>query len=356
MEKAVKTKAHLFEIPIKLDSFVERNGRIIKALKIDHFLDYLKREGLSEQAKAFEEVQKMAFEVKKAGGRAYILGGTTRALMFSRITNDVDVQVYGLSSEKTLQIVEAQSYVKHGSIQYGAFSINRKSGIHIDVQLPKKPKKNQPGFEVDPDMSLEESLSQMDFSMNTILLDPITGEVLDMLNGQKDILNKKLVIVSKTDFSKAPNKLSILFRAARFSIRYGLSIDDEDMSIITLNSKKIHKLPKKYVEREWKKILSEEKIEDIMIQLREFGILDSLHPQLIALMDSLYWKECIELLTCTSINYQIKGNKQLSFYESLALITRYMNKIKIKLGEEFLKTLGFGERRVKEIKRMVVNC
>ena len=66
-------------------------------------------------------------------------------------------------------------------------------------------------------MSFEEACSRRDFTINAILEDPLTGEIIDPFNGREDIERRTLRMVSGETF--AEDSLRVL-RAAQFAARF----------------------------------------------------------------------------------------------------------------------------------------
>jgi tRNA nucleotidyltransferase (CCA-adding enzyme) len=65
-----------------------------------------------------------------------------------------------------------------------------KLGQHLDVSIPRRERKSGRGhkafvIEGDPAMSVEEATRRRDFTINAILQDPLTGELIDPFHGQR---------------------------------------------------------------------------------------------------------------------------------------------------------------------------
>src|SRR5690606_24618694 len=104
-----------------------------------------------------------------------------------------------------------------------------KLGPDLDVSLPRRERKSGRGhrgfvIEGDPDMSFEEACSRRDFTVNAILKDPLTGEIVDPFGGREDIGRKLLRHVSTETF--AEDSLRVL-RAAQFAARLEFDIAPE---------------------------------------------------------------------------------------------------------------------------------
>ena len=74
-------------------------------------------------------------------------------------------------------------------------------------------------------MSVAEATRRRDFTINAILQDPLTGELIDPYNGRADIEQRLLRAVSAETF--AEDSLRVL-RAAQFAARFQFDIDADD--------------------------------------------------------------------------------------------------------------------------------
>src|SRR5690606_5829781 len=75
----------------------------------------------------------------------------------------------------------------------------------LDVSLPRRDKKvgaGHRGFEVegDPFASVEDAARRRDFTVNAILLDPLSREILDPFGGKRDLENRVLRVVDAAHF------------------------------------------------------------------------------------------------------------------------------------------------------------
>jgi len=80
----------------------------------------------------------------------------------------------------------------------------------------------------DPEMSFADATSRRDFTINAILQDPLTGEIIDPCGGRADLKEKLLRAVSPETFSE--DSLRVL-RAAQFAARFEFDIDPQTVSL-----------------------------------------------------------------------------------------------------------------------------
>ena len=102
-----------------------------------------------------------------------------------------------------------------------------KLGHDLDVSIPRRERKSGRGhkafvIEGDPSMSVAEAARRRDFTINAILQDPLTGELIDPYEGRRDLDQRVLRAVSSETF--AEDSLRVL-RAAQFAARFEFDIE-----------------------------------------------------------------------------------------------------------------------------------
>ncbi len=130
-----------------------------------------------------------------------------------------------------------------------------KLGHDLDVSLPRRERKTGRGhrafvIEGDPSMSVEEATRRRDFTINAILEDPLTGEIMDPFDGRDDLQNKILRAVSSDTF--AEDSLRVL-RAAQFAARFEFDIEPETVELC--RSIDLTDLPRERIWGEMEKLL-----------------------------------------------------------------------------------------------------
>jgi tRNA nucleotidyltransferase (CCA-adding enzyme) len=83
-------------------------------------------------------------------------------------------------------------------------------------------------IEGDALMSIEEASRRRDFTINAILMDPVTAEIIDPFDGRIDIDNRILRVVSSDTFVE--DSLRVL-RGAQFAARFEFDIDSSTIEI-----------------------------------------------------------------------------------------------------------------------------
>jgi len=227
-----------------------------------------------------DKLIKLAELIKANGGRAMLVGGCVRDDLLGIEPKDFDVEVYGINPLKLREILESLGKIDAVGEAFTVYKI----GNDLDVSLPRRERKvsrGHKGFVVagDPNMSFEEAAKRRDFTINAILQDVLTGEVIDVYGGREDIERKLIRHVSSKTF--AEDSLRVL-RAAQFAARFEFEIDAETIEICRIID--LTDLPKERIWGELEKLLL--KAENPSIGLRwlyELNVVEQLFPEMKAL-------------------------------------------------------------------------
>ena len=172
-----------------------------------------------------EKVIELAQAVRAEGGRALLVGGCVRDLLMGGQPKDWDVEVYAVEPARLRELLE-----KFGRVDAvgEAFTVY-KVGNDLDVSVPRRERKTGRGhrafvIEGDPSMTIEEAARRRDFTINAILQDPLTDEIIDPHNGRSDLQNKILRAVSFETFVE--DSLRVL-RASQFAALFEFDIEAE---------------------------------------------------------------------------------------------------------------------------------
>ncbi len=216
-----------------------------------------------------------------SGGRAMLNGGCVRDELIGVEPKDWDVEIYGVAPERLREIVAEFGEVNAVGESFAVYKI----GNDLDVSLPRRERKSGAGHrgftvEGDPGMSFEEACSRRDFTINAILKDAITGEIIDPFDGRGDIDRKLLRMVSRETFGE--DSLRVL-RAAQFAARFEFAVDPETVEVC----KKIDvtDLPKERIWGEFEKLLLKPLRPSIGLKwLYELGVVPQIFPEMQALV------------------------------------------------------------------------
>lgn len=271
----------------------ERREAETNAIHFPHgeeFAKTLEAQGFSPHAETLRKVLAVAEEIIQVGGRALLVGGAVRDLSFGKIAKDFDLEVYGIQPHDLEQLVKAHGKIHDVGRAFGILKLKVEHGLEIDLSLPRTDSKiaaGHRGFEVsaDPFMSIEEAARRRDFTMNSLAMDPLTGEVFDYFGGLKDIAERRLRITDPERFRDDPLRV---LRGMQFIGRFGLQPDAETVSIILSMLPELRTLPKERVFEEWRKLLlKSEKPSLGMAAGMAWGVFRELHPEFVPLKETM---------------------------------------------------------------------
>src|SRR6185369_3813946 len=176
-----------------------------------------------------DTVSSLAQAVHEAGGRALLVGGCVRDELMGAQAKDWDLEVYNLDAVRLREVLDQFGPV---NVVGESFTVYKLGG-HLDVSIPRRERKTGHGhkgfvIEGDPSMSVEEAARRRDFTINAIMQDPLTGELIDPYDGRRDIERRILRAVSADTF--AEDSLRVL-RAAQFAARFQFDIDADTVEI-----------------------------------------------------------------------------------------------------------------------------
>lgn len=228
-----------------------------------------------------DKIIKLAEIIKQSGGRAMLVGGCVRDELMNVEPKDWDLEIYGIEPTKLREILESFGRVDAVGEAFTVYKI----GQDLDVALPRRERKigrGHKGFVVegDKDMSFEEASRRRDFTINAILKDVLTDEIIDCFGGRENIKNKILRVVSKETF--AEDSLRVL-RAAQFAARFEFEIEAETVQIC--RSIDLTDLPKERIWGELEKLLLKSAKPSIGLQyFYDLRVAEQLFPEMVALV------------------------------------------------------------------------
>ncbi|MDY6069364.1 MAG: polynucleotide adenylyltransferase, partial [Opitutales bacterium] len=195
--------------------------------------------------------QYIATQAAALGGRAYYVGGCVRDSILGVHSKDTDVEIFGLSPEQIEKVLSKKFHFEAVGKSFGVWILK---GLDIDVSMPRKERKNGLGhksFEIigDPNLSPKEACSRRDFTINAMLRDILSGEIIDPFDGQKDI-EKKIIRHTSDKFAEDPLRV---LRAMQFAARFNFDVAPKTVGLCS--NIPMENLPKERVFQEFKKLI-----------------------------------------------------------------------------------------------------
>lgn len=172
----------------------------------------------------------LASKVKEKGGRAFYVGGYVRDLLLNIPNKDIDIEVHGIAEKDLVAILNEIGEVDYYGRSFGIYALRHED---IEVALPRSEKVLGTGhrdFEisVNPDMGYKNAALRRDFTINALMMDVLSHEILDYFNGTDDLSKGIIRHVNDVSFVEDPLRV---YRAAQFASRFGFKIDERTVEL-----------------------------------------------------------------------------------------------------------------------------
>ena len=174
--------------------------------------------------------EQLARRVRQAGGRAMFVGGCVRDGLLGIPCKDIDIEVYGVAPQALKALLGELGEVIEKGASFGVYGLAHSS---IDVAMPRRERRTgdrHTDFDVsvDPNLSFEAASMRRDFTINAMLRDALTGELVDLWGGQADLAARRIRHVNDKTF---PEDALRVFRAAQFVARFEAEIAPQTLAL-----------------------------------------------------------------------------------------------------------------------------
>ena len=172
-----------------------------------------------------EMARRIARMAAERGGRVYLVGGFVRDGVMGRESKDVDIEIHGMTADALRGMLGEIGPWKEMGASFGVFALR---GYTLDIALPRRGGGKGEDADIDPFMGVREAARRRDFTMNAMMRDALTGELIDLFGGQADIRNRVIRRVDDETFRRDPLRV---IRAAQFAARFDFAIAPETMAL-----------------------------------------------------------------------------------------------------------------------------
>jgi poly(A) polymerase len=236
------------------------------------------------------------------GHQAYLAGGCVRDLLLNREPADYDVatdatpqqvmqilpQTYAVGEQFGVVLVpyrkeEEADQIARTSASSGQTRAHHRDAVEVatfrlDMGYSDGRRPDEVRFTKDP----REDVERRDFTINGMMLDPATHEVLDFVGGRADLNAGIIRAIGDPERRFAEDKLRML-RAVRFAARFDYQIEAATMTAIQKLANKIHQVSAERVREELTKMLTEGQARRAFQLLDTTGLLREVLPEIAAM-------------------------------------------------------------------------
>jgi len=226
--------------------------------------------------------------LRQRGFQAYLVGGCVRDLLLEREAKDWDVvtdatpaqvmsifpETYAVGAQFGVVLVP----VPEASRQPAQSSAVEVATFRSDLGYSDGRHPDEVRFSKDPG----EDVARRDFTINGMLLDPVSAEVIDLVGGRKDLAAGVIRTIGDPELRFAEDKLRML-RAVRFAARFGYVIDADTFAAIKKLAEQVRLVSRERVRDELTRMLTEGQGHKAFLLLDETGMLRYLLPEIAAM-------------------------------------------------------------------------
>lgn len=174
--------------------------------------------------------KKVAVKVAEKGGRTFFVGGYVRDKIMGKENKDIDIEIHGVTPQELADILDHLGKRTEMGANFGIFGLK---GYDLDIAMPRKEEATGRGhkdFEVfvDPFLGTLKAAMRRDFTMNALMQDVLTDEVIDHFGGVEDLKKGVLRHVNSETFVEDPLRV---LRAAQFAARFEFVVAEETIEL-----------------------------------------------------------------------------------------------------------------------------
>jgi len=233
-------------------------------------------------------------ELRQHGFQAYLAGGCVRDLLLKREPADYDIA----TSATPAEVMEMFPDTYAVGAQFGVVLvplpedqrapadenvISKTRAVEVatfrsDLGYSDGRRPDEVRFSQDP----REDVARRDFTINGMMLDPVSSEVLDFVGGRRDLGAGIVRAIGDPKVRLAEDKLRML-RAVRFAARFEYAIEAETLAAIQGLAHEIGVVSRERVRDELTKMLIEGHARRAFLLLDESGLLKEVLPEILAM-------------------------------------------------------------------------
>ncbi len=229
---------------------------------------------------ARELARGIAQELRARGFQAYFVGGCVRDPLLGIEPQDYDIA----TDARPPQVLDAFPRAEQVGAHFGVVLV-REGGAEVEVATFRSDHSYLDGrhperveFETDP----RQDVLRRDFTINALLQDPATGEVLDFVGGREDLGRRTIRAIGEPEQRFREDHLRML-RAVRFAARLGFTIEPATMEAIRRLRPLIRSVAAERIRDELARILTEGGARRGFEMLDESGLLLEILPEVAAM-------------------------------------------------------------------------
>jgi poly(A) polymerase len=302
-----------------------------------------------------KQAEEIVLRLKKAGYEAYFVGGCVRDFVMGVIPDDYDIVTSALPDQVTALFertvaIGAKFGVIAVIVEGHPFEVAtfRSEDVYIDGRRP-----SEVYF-----TSAKEDVFRRDFTVNGLLMDPVTGEITDYVDGLADIGKKIIRTIGDSDKRFREDHLRML-RAIRFTANLNFSLDSCTQEAIGKNVAQIKKISAERIQDELTKLLTRSGTRRGLELMAQTGMLREILPEVDAMQgveqpprfhpEGDVWQHTLMMLEIMSEEKSTRINPVLAWGTLLHDVGKPVSRSEDENGVHFYGHVQLGEKIADEI-------
>ncbi len=196
--------------------------------------------------------------------KAWLVGGAVRDILRGKKPLDLDIIVAENAYEYAWELARrlGSRAVELGRPPYCIYRVTKKKRVFDIADLKGE--------------SIREDLLKRDFSINAMAYELSSGQIIDIVSGRQDLLQKKIRMVSDTVFMEDPLRL---LRALRLSAMIDFKIEVHTQAKMSEQAGLIKKSASERIQAELSKIFNATNSAPTVKAMDQIGLLEQILPE-----------------------------------------------------------------------------
>jgi poly(A) polymerase len=295
--------------------------------------------------------------LQNAGHEAYFVGGCVRDLLRGVEPGDYDI----VTSAKPDEVYLLFSRTVPVGIRFGVVIVVEE-GHNYEVATFRSEKDYENGRRPShvEFTTAEDDIRRRDFTVNALLMDPLTGDIIDYVGGKGDIEKRLIKTIGSAEERFAEDHLRML-RAVRLAANLGYEIDPETFNAINLNASAIQRISAERIRDELTKLLTRGGARRGMESLAETGLLENILPEVDALRgveqppqfhpEGDVWEHTLRMLDSLPLCKDLENDERLAWSIVMHDVGKACTRFENETGIHFYGHVREGEKIAEKIMR-----
>jgi len=202
------------------------------------------------------EMTAFLLKVADLGAQPLLVGGAVIDILANRQVKDWDIEIHGLAVSQIVEVVESLGH--KANLAGASFGVIKTmfDGVDIDLSVPRRENKvgkGHKGFEATFDqMSHREAARRRDITINAMMLDLLTEELIDPFDGASDLAEGRIRAVDANTFAEDPLRV---LRVVQLLPRKGKFVEPSTINLCRSMIGSFYELPAERLLEEFRKLL-----------------------------------------------------------------------------------------------------